>query len=105
MQVFKKMTALLLILSVLCLLLGCTPDEVETNPTNPPLNPPDIAHTNAAGESGGAAVSNETAGHADTGASVNTGDTTPVTEFYSDEDETISGYTIEIDENYGIGGN
>jgi len=110
MRKFRFMIAILLIISLSCLLFGCTPERDETQPKNTLPNPTDIVQTTPTGQSeldpaptapelsGDPANSQEPAG---------TVEAPPATETPPEEEdpEIDSGYTFTVEEGIGIGGN
>ena len=111
MRKFRKVLAILMILSALCLLLGCTPEEEGTKPTDQlptptePQNPAPTAQNGTAPELNGTGEARTPEGSGEAGTPAGTGEELPAPEDTTEEEEIISGYTIEIDENYGVGGN
>ena len=113
---YKRLVVILLMISALLLLLGCTPDRDETGAAN---TLPDLTGSNQtlpAGQNGndpgsdGQTASGELAGTdgpADTSGNPGTGEVIPTTEedIVEVESNTDSTYNFVVSEGYGVGGN
>ena len=113
---YKRLVVILLMLSALLLLLGCTPEKDQTEPN---YTLPEVTGFNQtlpvgqnaidSGSSGQTASSERagTDGPADTSGNPGTGEVIPTTEedIVEVESNTDSTYNFVVSEGYGVGGN
>jgi len=94
MKIFRSLLVLLLVLSALTLLLGCTPNDDSSGKATT-----EATHVNGTAEADRTA---ETATAAVSGMETVSNTETTTEEIESDTDST---YTFVIEEGYGVGGN
>ncbi len=108
MRKFRKPIAILIVLSVLCLLLGCTPDREETQPTNTlPAPVVDSDRPAPTGQTENAPIPDTPDGSGEA-ADPTGGEPGPEIEPSTEEEEDSDiedTVTIIVDDNIGVGGN